>query len=96
MKEVATQENKEIQSKIASIKENMQCSRSFACLSGGLENFGRANNFTGGDYPECKEKTNCQFKSEYGFLYLCRCPLRMYMFSKIKIEKPPQKTAFQS
>jgi len=87
MNEVLKQEGKEIEGEITAIKENMECSRGFECLRNGFQNLCRESNFSGGDYPECKEKADCLFKSDYGFLYLCRCPLRMYMFSRIKIDK---------
>lgn len=88
MNEVLKNEDNEIERRIASIKEKMECPREFECLGNGFENFFRGSNFTGGDFPECKEKIGCQFKSKFGFLYLCRCPLRMHMFSRIKIERP--------
>ena len=81
------QERNEVRIKIASIREKMACSRGFECLSSGFDNLFRENNFTGGDCPECKATDDCQFKSDIGCLYLCRCPLRMYVFSLIKVDK---------
>jgi len=79
--------DKEIANNIASITEKMTCQRGFECLRNGFENLSRLSNFTGGDFPECKEREECQFKSDLGLLYLCRCPLRMYMFSRIKMAR---------
>lgn len=78
---------KEVGNRIAAIKEKMVCPRGFECLSNSFENLFRANNFTGGDCPECKGMGDCQFKSDLGFLYLCKCPLMMYVFSLIKMDK---------
>ena len=83
MREVLNKEDEELKSKILSIRENMECWRGFECLRNGFENLCGESNFSGGDYPECREKADCPFKSEYGYLYLCTCPLRMDMFSRI-------------
>jgi hypothetical protein len=39
---------------------------------------------------------DCQFKSDLGLLYLCGCPLRMYVFNLIKVVRDVEMTELLS
>ncbi len=88
MERLSSQFDVKTRKDLENVLETMECPRGFQCAAKGLENLCRERNFSGGDFPECQEKMDCQFKFRFGFLDLCRCPLRVYMFKRLQAQLP--------
>lgn len=79
MDNLSIQVDGKIREHVEIIIKTMKCERGFECVNNGFQNLCRVKNFSGGDFPECREAFDCQYKLHYGFIYLCKCPLRIYM-----------------
>ena len=70
---------------IEEIIGKMQCPRDFRCYQSGLETLCKAKTVGTNDLLVCLEKKplKCKFVSvKKG--YVCECPLRYYIFKKLK------------
>ncbi len=72
----------EIRERIDKIREQMQCPRSFRCIDQGLC---KAKDILMDNYLECLEPkpVACKFAHSFGEVYLCRCPLRVYLMKTL-------------
>jgi hypothetical protein len=64
----------------------MQCPKDFRCYQSGLEVLCKAKDIGMELFLECLEETpqNCKFSVMIGRSYLCQCPLRYYIFERLK------------
>ena len=64
----------------------MECPKDFKCCESGFENLCRAKDIGVELFLECLEETpqNCKFSVMIGRSYLCQCPLRYYIFKRLK------------
>lgn len=70
---------------IEEIMSNMKCSKDFACYKSGFENFKNAKDTPLESFVECpnKDAWQCEYSLLFGFSYLCKCPLRVYVLNKM-------------
>ena len=64
----------------------MKCPKDFRCYQSGLEVLCKAKDIGMELFLECLEETpqNCKFSVMIGRSYLCQCPLRYYIFKRLK------------
>jgi len=77
----------EIRKQIADMMGQMQCPKDFECAKCGFENLCKARDIGLEDYLECLEDSpsNCKFSLSWGYtMYLCHCPIRVYLSKKLK------------
>jgi hypothetical protein len=78
--------DEELEKGIAAIIGDLKCPKNFRCYRSGFENLCKASNIGVELFLECLEETpqKCKFSVTIGRLYLCECPLRYYIFKKLK------------
>jgi hypothetical protein len=71
---------------IEEIMGELRCPSNFKCAESGFEVLCRARHIGMDDYLECLEPdpTRCKFASPLLDGYRCRCPVRVYVFEKLK------------
>ena len=64
----------------------LKCSKDFGCYKSGFEALCKAQEVGLETFLECLEEDphECPFSVSFGALYLCECPLRMYISKKLK------------
>jgi hypothetical protein len=74
--------NPEIEEIIASLK----CPKDFICCRSELKKLCRARDIGLDSFLECLEMKpeSCEFAFSFGLIHLCKCPLRVYLFKKLK------------
>ncbi|MCP4368088.1 MAG: hypothetical protein GY797_08285 [Deltaproteobacteria bacterium] len=72
--------------KIKEIMAGMQCPLDFRCAKSGFERLCKAKDFGLESYLECLEENpyDCNFALPFGHSYFCQCPLRVYLWKKLK------------
>ena len=60
--------------------------KDFKCYKSGFENLGKARGIGIEGYVECLEKNpeDCVFSLSFGYSFLCKCPLRVYIAKNLK------------
>jgi hypothetical protein len=73
---------KEIEKIIARFK----CPKDFECYKSGFKNLCKAKDIGLEKYLEClkKDPGDCVFSLSFGYSYLCKCPLRVYIAKNLK------------
>jgi hypothetical protein len=73
-------------SEIEEIIAGLKCQKDFICCESGLKNLCSAKDIGIESFLECLEKkpTSCQFSVPFGLMHLCQCPLRVYLYKKLK------------
>lgn len=63
----------------------LQCPKDFLCYTSGLEKLCRAEDIGLETFLVCLEKNppDCRFTVEFGDMYFCQCPLRVYIARKL-------------
>ena len=64
----------------------LQCPKDFRCYKSGFRKLCKAKNIGLKEYLECLEEnpTECVFSLSFGYSYLCKCPLRVYIAKVLK------------
>jgi hypothetical protein len=77
---------KNIKSKIEEIIAGMKCPKDFICYTSGFKKLCSAKDIGIESYLECLEKKpkSCKFSVSFGLMHLCQCPLRGYLYKKLK------------
>jgi hypothetical protein len=72
--------------KIEEIMHGMKCPKDFKCAKSGFEHLCSATDFGHEKFLKCLEENPwaCSFALSFGHAYLCQCPLRVYLFKKLK------------
>ncbi len=72
--------------KIEEIMAGMQCPKKFKCAEHGFERLCKAKDIGLESYLGCLEEnpSSCSFALSFGEGHLCQCPLRVYLFNKLK------------
>jgi len=70
---------------IEKIISGMKCSRDFKCYKSGFEDLGKARDIGVKGYVECLEDNPeaCVFSVPFGYAFLCKCPLRVYIAKEL-------------
>jgi hypothetical protein len=85
LKEVEREQLKEIMSE-------MSCKRDFECYKHGFENLCDGK-LVGEDFLKCErtnsncseeKRRNCDFSISFGYGFVCRCPMRVYVAKIVK------------
>ena len=78
--------DEEIEKGIAEIIGDLKCPKDFKCYRSGFEDLCKASNIGVELFLECLEDTpqTCKFSVLMGRSCLCQCPLRYYIFKKLK------------
>jgi len=80
-KYMSEKHNREIKKIIGEIN----CPKDFKCYKSGFDSLCRAKDIGIESFLECLEaKSNeCKFSFPFGLMYLCQCPLRIYIAKKM-------------
>jgi len=70
---------------VEKIIEGMTCPKDFLCYRSGFTVLYKAKDIGLESFIECQEKNSweCIFSLSFGYAYLCRCPLRIYIAKKL-------------
>lgn len=70
---------------IEEIMGDLRCPNNFVCAESGFEVLCRARRIGMDDHLECLESdpAKCKFASPFLNVYLCKCPIRGYVFEKL-------------
>jgi len=71
---------------IEQIMAGLKCPKDFICYTSGLKKLCRAKDIGIESFLECLEKKPkaCPFSFAFGLMHLCQCPLRVYLYKKLK------------
>ena len=71
---------------IEKIMSEMKCPKDFACYKSDFKNFSKTKDISLESFVECSNKDawQCEYSFLFGFSYLCKCPLRVYVVKKLK------------
>jgi len=71
---------------IEEIMGSLECPKHFKCAESGFDVLCRAKHVGLDDYLECLEPdpSQCKFASPFLDIYRCECPVRGYVFEKLK------------
>lgn len=71
---------------IEEIIAGLKCPKDFICYTSGLRKLCRAKDIGVESFLECLERKpkSCQFSVSFGLMHLCQCPLRIYLYKKLK------------
>jgi len=74
---------------IEQIIAGFECPKDFVCYKSGFENLCKAKdaNIEGFTYclGEARRTELCPFSLSFGYRYLCKCPLRVYLIKNLNI-----------
>jgi hypothetical protein len=72
--------------KIEEITSQFKCPRDFRCCKSGFRTLCKAKDIGLETFLECLEESprDCQFSLPFADIYLCECPLRVYVSKKLK------------
>jgi hypothetical protein len=70
---------------IEKIIAGLKCPKDFICYTSGFKKLCRAKDIGIESFLECLERNplSCQFSFAFGFMHLCKCPLRVYFYKKL-------------
>lgn len=85
------QKDENHQERITEIIEQMEeasnrCEKNFCCHKSDFKDICSANDFGLSDFVKCLEKNaqDCNFSLSFGYGYLCKCPLRVYIAKNLE------------
>jgi hypothetical protein len=75
----------EYKTEIAKITGQIKCTKEFKCYKSGFQILCKAKDIGLGSFLECleREPNACQFSFPFALMYLCQCPLRVYIANKM-------------
>ncbi len=70
---------------IEKLAAKFQCPKDFKCYRSGFIELCKAKDINSGKHIECidDDAPNCMFSLLQGSLYLCKCPLRIYLAKEL-------------
>ena len=70
-----------IENKIQEVMTGMDCPKDFTCYKSGFQNLCKARDVDLEDYLGCLElsPSRCTFSMPFGYSYLCKGPLRVFI-----------------
>jgi hypothetical protein len=76
----------DITREIEKIINGLRCPKDHKCYKSGFELLCSAKDIGIASFLECLEKKpdQCKFSFPFGLIYLCECPLRIYLAKRIK------------
>jgi len=77
---------KAIQEQIEKIINGLKCPKGFECYKSGFKNLGRAKDIGLESFVAClrNDPQDCKFSLQFGGIFFCQCPLRIYIAKKLK------------
>ena len=71
---------------IEEIMGELECPKQFKCAEAGFDELCKARRIGLDSYLECLESdpTQCRFATPFHDTYLCQCPVRGYVFERLK------------
>ena len=78
--------DEKVREAIEEIMGRTQCPKNFRCAESEFEVLCKAKDIGLDSYLECLEHdaSRCKFALPFGNSYFCRCPVRVYVFEKLK------------
>ncbi len=75
-----------IKETIEEIMGELECPKQFKCTESGFDELCRARRIGLESYLECLEPdpTQCKFAAPFRDTHLCQCPVRGYVFERLK------------
>jgi len=76
----------DIKKEIEKIIDGLQCPKDFICYTSGFKKLCSAKDIGIESFLECLEQKpkSCKFSVSFGLMHLCQCPLRAYLYKKLK------------
>lgn len=75
----------DVRNYIESIITVIECPKDFICYYSGFNNICNAKDIGIESFVECLEKKKeCKFSFRFALIYLCKCPVRVYIAKKLK------------
>ena len=67
--------------KLSELKKTTPCQKGFCCLENDLKALCRARDIGVNSYVDCLEVNaeNCKFALAFGSIFMCSCPIRVYI-----------------
>ena len=80
--ELTEEQRKEVEA----ITGGLKCSKDFKCCKSGFEKLCKVRDGGLEGYLDCLEENSqdCPFSLAFGYGYLCKCPLRIYIARNLK------------
>ena len=77
---------KDHEKKVKEIIVDITCSKDVKCYKQGFKSLCKAQDIGLNTLLECLEEppNDCQFSLSYGGMFLCECPLRVYISKNLK------------
>ena len=71
----------EYKTEIEKIISQNKCTKAYKCYNSGLKMLCKAKDIGLDSFVECleREPNACDFSFPFGLMYLCQCPLRIYI-----------------
>jgi hypothetical protein len=85
LKSRAEEVEEDIRNQVEEIIIGVECPKDFECYYSGFNSLCNAKDIGIESFVECLEKKKeCKFSFRFALIYLCRCPLRVYISKKFK------------
>ena len=70
---------------IEELTAKFECPKKFKCYTSGFTELCKAKYVNSGKHLQCidKDVSNCMFSSLQGNLYICECPVRIYLAKEL-------------
>jgi hypothetical protein len=77
---------RDYEKEIKEIVGDLECPKDFRCYRSGFEIVCEARGIGLETLLECLEENplECKFSMSFGYSYLCQCPLRFFIYEKLK------------
>jgi hypothetical protein len=75
-----------VQEHIKEMMTGVQCKKEFSCYTSGLRNLSPARDVGLETFVAClaKDPMECKFSLQFGGVFFCQCPLRVYIAKKFR------------
>ncbi len=71
---------------IAEIMAGMECPKDFKCYKSQFANLGEAKSMGIKGFIQCLNvPVECDFSFSFGNIYMCKCPLRVYLANTLEM-----------
>ena len=76
----------EHEEKIAEIMADMDCPKDFKCHKSQFTDLSKARGMGIKEFAQCLDSSaGCDFSFAFGNIYMCKCPLRVYLANTLEI-----------
>lgn len=77
--------DEDVRNDIEALITDTECPKDFVCYNSGFNSLCNAKDIGIESFVECLEKKKgCKFSFRFALIYLCKCPIRVYIAKKLK------------